>query len=271
MEIGSRLKNARNEHGLTQEQVAEELGVSRQSISNWENNRSYPDIISVIRMSDLYSVSLDELLKEDKNMIRHLAESTDAVASHKRLVKGIVIGVYAALILLMELFYWLVALPNGYSGDIIDMYAWLGWDVPRIGVEEFLFCFILPLFTGALFVIAGKNDYFGKRKWISVPVNGIVIMLVHAICGLLDFFIKWNTYFKFNIPDVYKEFDISAVFGEYFLQSFHWWFWRVIKALIAGMIAAATVLFIGSFIRHYRISKAAQMDDKAFLQENSPL
>ena len=66
MEIGSRLKNARSEHGLTQEQVAEELGVSRQSISNWENNRSYPDIVSVIKLSDLYSISLDELLKEDK-------------------------------------------------------------------------------------------------------------------------------------------------------------------------------------------------------------
>lgn len=44
MEIGNRLKNARTDNGLTQEQVAEELGVSRQSISNWENNRSYPDI-----------------------------------------------------------------------------------------------------------------------------------------------------------------------------------------------------------------------------------
>lgn len=53
MEIGSKLKNARNENGLTQEQAAELLGVSRQTISNWENNKSYPDIISVIKMSDL--------------------------------------------------------------------------------------------------------------------------------------------------------------------------------------------------------------------------
>ena len=46
MEIGSKLKNARNEKGITQEQAAELLGVSRQTISNWENNKSYPDIIS---------------------------------------------------------------------------------------------------------------------------------------------------------------------------------------------------------------------------------
>lgn len=68
MEIGSKLKNARNEKGITQEQVAELLGVSRQTISNWENNKSYPDIISVIKMSDIYFISLDHLLKEEKSM-----------------------------------------------------------------------------------------------------------------------------------------------------------------------------------------------------------
>ncbi|MCH5206164.1 MAG: helix-turn-helix transcriptional regulator, partial [Oscillospiraceae bacterium] len=68
MEIGNRLKNARVEIGLTQEKVAEEIGVSRQTVSNWENGKFYPDIVSVIKLSDLYSVSLDELLKEDKNM-----------------------------------------------------------------------------------------------------------------------------------------------------------------------------------------------------------
>ena len=66
MEIGYKIKSARKEAGMTQEQAAEALGVSRQTVSNWENNRSYPDIISVIKMSDLYSVSLDHLLKEQK-------------------------------------------------------------------------------------------------------------------------------------------------------------------------------------------------------------
>ena len=46
-DIGSKIKAARLEKKLTQEQVAEILGVSRQTISNWENEKSYPDIISV--------------------------------------------------------------------------------------------------------------------------------------------------------------------------------------------------------------------------------
>lgn len=61
--IGQKLRDARKNSGLTQESAAERLGVSRQTISNWENSRSYPDIGSVVKMSDLYSVSLDKLLK----------------------------------------------------------------------------------------------------------------------------------------------------------------------------------------------------------------
>ena len=65
-DIGSKIKAARLEKKLTQEQVAEILGVSRQTISNWENEKSYPDIISVIKMSDCYEVSLDYLLKRSE-------------------------------------------------------------------------------------------------------------------------------------------------------------------------------------------------------------
>lgn len=66
MEIGKKLKNARVQSGMTQENVAEKINVSRQTISNWENEKSYPDIISVIELSNLYSISLDVLLKGDE-------------------------------------------------------------------------------------------------------------------------------------------------------------------------------------------------------------
>ncbi len=93
MEIGKKLKAARTASGLTQEKVAEEILVSRQTISNWENEKSYPDIISVIKLSDLYSVSLDELLKGDEKMIEHLEESTDIVNSNKKLIIAIIINI----------------------------------------------------------------------------------------------------------------------------------------------------------------------------------
>ena len=64
MGIGIKIKEARANKGLTQEQAAEALLVSRQTISNWENGKSLPDIVSVIKMSELYEISLDGLLKE---------------------------------------------------------------------------------------------------------------------------------------------------------------------------------------------------------------
>ena len=66
MDIGVKIKDARLASNLTQEQVAEALGISRQTVSNWENGKTYPDIINVIKMSDLYHVSLDHLLKGEK-------------------------------------------------------------------------------------------------------------------------------------------------------------------------------------------------------------
>ena len=100
MEIGKKLKNARMEAGLTQEKAAEKTGVSRQTISNWENEKSYPDIISVIALSDLYSVSLDELLKGDQKMTEHLAESTNVVKSNKKLTGAIILNIVLMILLI---------------------------------------------------------------------------------------------------------------------------------------------------------------------------
>ena len=65
MEFGQKLKEARLKAGLKQEDVAKQVGVSRQTMSNWENNRSYPDLASVLKLSDLYGLSVDEMLRED--------------------------------------------------------------------------------------------------------------------------------------------------------------------------------------------------------------
>lgn len=100
MEIGKKLKNARIKAGFTQEKAAEEIDVSRQTISNWENEKSYPDIISVIALSDLYSVSLDELLKGDQKMTEHLAESTNVVKSNKKLTGAIILNIVLMILLI---------------------------------------------------------------------------------------------------------------------------------------------------------------------------
>lgn len=101
MKIGERLREARVAAGLTQEIAAEKMNVSRQTISNWETERTYPDIISVIKMSDIYFISLDELMKGDPKMIKHLEESVDVVKSNRRLISAILFNIVLVIFLII--------------------------------------------------------------------------------------------------------------------------------------------------------------------------
>ncbi|MCR4782558.1 MAG: helix-turn-helix domain-containing protein, partial [Lachnospiraceae bacterium] len=65
MELGNRIKELRKVQNINQDELAEKLFVSRQTISNWENDKSYPDIQSVLLLSETFGVSVDQLLKGD--------------------------------------------------------------------------------------------------------------------------------------------------------------------------------------------------------------
>ncbi|HJA99911.1 MAG TPA: helix-turn-helix domain-containing protein [Candidatus Mediterraneibacter merdavium] len=101
MEIGVKLKEARLRAGLTQENVAEEIQVTRQTISNWETEKSFPDIVSVIKLSNLYNISLDKLLKGDEKMIEHLEKSTNIVKSNQKLIIAIIINVMMLILFML--------------------------------------------------------------------------------------------------------------------------------------------------------------------------
>lgn len=106
MEIGKMIKDARIQSGLTQEQAALEIMVSRQTISNWENSKSLPDIISVLKMSDLYQISLDDLLKGDDEMKKQIEKDTDVVGTNRRLIA---VGWSAIVIMIMLIFACVVS------------------------------------------------------------------------------------------------------------------------------------------------------------------
>lgn len=101
MRIADKIKNARIQKGYTQEQVAEELLVTRQTISNWENGKSLPDIISIIKMSELYEISLDEMMKGDKALLKKVERDVGAVKAEKKLIKFAWISIVIAIILMI--------------------------------------------------------------------------------------------------------------------------------------------------------------------------
>lgn len=70
MEVCTQIKKYRNIMELSQEELAEKIYVTRQTISNWENGKSYPDIHSLLLLSSLFDVSLDQLIKGDIEIMK---------------------------------------------------------------------------------------------------------------------------------------------------------------------------------------------------------
>ncbi len=85
MSLGNNLYRARKKSGLSQEEVAENLGVSRQTISKWELNETLPDIRQAKKLASLYRLSLDELIDfdVDRKEIQELIDKTDDKLTNK--------------------------------------------------------------------------------------------------------------------------------------------------------------------------------------------
>ncbi len=100
MELGNRLKELRKNLNINQDELAERLFVTRQTISNWENDKSYPDIQSVLLISDIFEVSIDQLLKGDvESMEKIVTEQNEAdIKKMNTYAKGMLITIIAILI-----------------------------------------------------------------------------------------------------------------------------------------------------------------------------
>ena len=100
MEVGKRIARIRKENKLSQEKFAEKYYVTQQTVSHWENGRSYPDLATLVKISDDFNVSLDELMKGDRDMVRSIVRSVKLEKYYKRaLIAVIGIAVIASALL----------------------------------------------------------------------------------------------------------------------------------------------------------------------------
>lgn len=81
MELAAQLKTLRGAHGLSQADVAHAVYVSRQTVSNWENGKTYPDVESLLLLSELFGVSLDEMVKGDVIEMKRILEEDSRTMS----------------------------------------------------------------------------------------------------------------------------------------------------------------------------------------------
>ena len=127
MEISERLKEIRQNAGMTQEEVAEKIMVSRVTVSHWENGKSLPDIVSLISLSDLYGISLDELLKGDSKMTEKVKKDAKEAKNNKRLI-----GITAILVIAVLLVYGVSIIVGGVFKDFCEGAIW--WVLIAIGL-----------------------------------------------------------------------------------------------------------------------------------------
>lgn len=121
--IGVFLKELRGERGLTQEQLAERLGVSRRTVSRWETGSNMPDLDILIEMADYYQVDLRELLdgeRRDERMNKELEETVLKVADYsneeKRKLTRVLHGVYVIGLAAFVIFFVLLFAEPEESG-----------------------------------------------------------------------------------------------------------------------------------------------------------
>ncbi|RIW34029.1 XRE family transcriptional regulator [Bacillus salacetis] len=83
MVFSEKLKTERKNKGWSQEELAEQLFVSRQSVSKWENGQNYPSIEVIIRLSDLFGITIDELLRSDEELQEKVIKDSKQLAYPK--------------------------------------------------------------------------------------------------------------------------------------------------------------------------------------------
>lgn len=139
MDFGEQFRNIRKERGLTQEQVAKKLNVSRQAISNWENNKNLPDLEMVVELSLAFDLSLDQLILGGKDM-NNITEKLIKDGSETRRAKMNLIAIIIGAALLLIGVTCIIIKAN--SVEYIDAQGFLH--------ENF---FLIPI--GFLFIFSG--------------------------------------------------------------------------------------------------------------------
>lgn len=106
MELGKQIKKYRQVVQLSQEELADRVYVSRQTISNWENDKSYPDVNSLVLLSEIFQISLDNLIKGDIEVMKDVIQKEEIVKMN-RYGKIYTIMLIVTAISAVPLFMWL--------------------------------------------------------------------------------------------------------------------------------------------------------------------
>ena len=186
MNLGSQIKKYRSELSMSQDELAEKIFVSRQSISNWENDKTYPDIKSLLLLSEVFQVSLDQLIKGDLEIMKKEIEKQDLVEFEKdsRIFAILFIVMLVTPLPLAHFFGWwglavfgLIAAIGLYYGFRVEKY-YKKYDVHT-------FKEISAFMEGKTLDEIEKIRESGKRPYQNVLKLLFGAVLAIIVCGIM--------------------------------------------------------------------------------------
>ena len=192
MNLGCQIKSYRQQKKLSQEELGEKVYVTRQTISNWENNKSYPDIHSLLLLSEIFGVSLDVLIKGDVGQMKKVVDE-----SSKNRFKQVSNWYIIFLLLII-----IAPLP---------LYHFLGW----IGIGLTIVVFIIGM------VMADKVEKLKKEEDVKSYREILAFMNGERLDELAAAKEKGKAPYQTALY-VWGGLMVSIVVNLIFIKVFHW-------------------------------------------------
>lgn len=188
MELGKQIKMHRQEAELSQEELANRVYVSRQTILNWENDKSYPDVNSLVLLSEIFQISLDKLIKGDIGVMKEVIQKEE-IEKMKRYGRIYTIMLIVTVVSAVPLFMWFgvwAFIPWGIIWAI-SMYFALKIEKVKKDNDVQSYKEIVAFSEGKLLDDIQKQCEIGKRPYQKnlLVIGSMLITL--AVCVLIGF------------------------------------------------------------------------------------
>ena len=186
MELGKQIKKHRVTAQLSQEELAERIYVSIQTISNWENDKSYPDVNSLVLLSETFQVSLDNLIKGDIDIMKEVIQREEVVKmKHYGAVYTILLT--ATVVSAVPLFMWLGTWAFIPWGIIFAAAMFFAFKVEKVKKDNDVQTYreIVAFSEGKLLDDIQKQREIGKRPYQKILLVIASAAAAFAACILI--------------------------------------------------------------------------------------
>lgn len=185
MELGKQIKMHRQEAHLSQEELANRVYVSRQTISNWENDKSYPDVNSLVLLSEIFQISLDNLIKGDIEVMKDVIQKEE-IEKMNRYGKSYTIMLIATAVSAVPLFMWLGVWAFIPWGIIWAISMYFAFKVEKVKKDNDVQTYkeIVAFSEGKLLDDIHKQREIGKRPYQKILLVIGTALTTFVVCVL---------------------------------------------------------------------------------------